>query len=87
MRIYPVEENPIGSAVSEIIRTDSQTHKQTFCYFSIRIIILYSEITLYNQLDMIKKNTQKLQILVHLKNVRKEMSDSFFKNLNLHPVF
>ena len=32
MKSYPVKENPIGSAVSEILRyrhTDTQTHRHT----------------------------------------------------------
>ena len=40
MRIYPVKENPIGSAVSEILwyrHTDRHTDRQTSCYFNIRI--------------------------------------------------
>jgi len=40
MRSYPVMESPIGAAVSEILRytqTDTQTNKQTSCYFNIRI--------------------------------------------------
>ena len=44
MRSYPVKESPIGSAVSEILRytqTDTQTNKQTSCYFIIRIIALF----------------------------------------------
>ena len=37
MRSYPVKENPIGSAVSEILQY-KQTHiTQTSCYFSIGI--------------------------------------------------
>ena len=34
MRSYPVKENPIGSAVSEILWY-KHTDKQTSCYFSI----------------------------------------------------
>ena len=40
---YPVRENPIGSAVIEILRyrqKGTQTDKQTSCYFIIRIIII-----------------------------------------------
>ena len=40
MRSYPVKENPFGSAVSESLRykhTDTQTNRQTSCYYSIRI--------------------------------------------------
>ena len=36
MRSYPVKENPIGSAVSEILRY-RHTDTQTSCYFSKRI--------------------------------------------------
>ena len=38
MKIYPVKENPIGSAVSEILRykhTNTQTHRQP------NILLLY----------------------------------------------
>ena len=44
MKSYPVKENLIGSAVSEILwykHTDTQIDKQTSCYFSIRIIYIY----------------------------------------------
>ena len=44
MRSYPVKENPIGSAVSKILRykhTNTQRDKQTSCYFSIRIYCLF----------------------------------------------
>ena len=37
MRSYPVKENQIGSAVSEILRY-KHTDKQTSCYFIIRIV-------------------------------------------------
>ncbi len=36
MKRDPVNENPIGSAVSNF-GTDRQTNKQTSCYFIIRI--------------------------------------------------
>ena len=36
MRIYPVKENPINLAVSEILWY-KHTDKETSCYFSIRI--------------------------------------------------
>ena len=36
MRTYPVKENQIGSAVSEILLY-RHTDKHTFCYFIIRI--------------------------------------------------
>ena len=44
MSSYPVKENPIVSAVSEILRykhTDkhTDTHTQTSCYFIIRIAL------------------------------------------------
>ena len=40
--LYPIKENPIGSAVSEILRykhTHKHTDKQTYCYFIRRIYI------------------------------------------------
>ena len=42
MRWYPVKENPIGSAVSEILwyrQIDTHTNRQTSLYFIIRIDI------------------------------------------------
>ncbi len=39
MRSYPVKENPIGSAISEILlynHTNTLTNRQASCYFSIR---------------------------------------------------
>ena len=45
MRSYPVKENPIGSAVSEILRY-RYTDKHTSCYFIVRIW-LYKKIIIY----------------------------------------
>ena len=40
MRSYLVEENPIGSAVSVVIRYKQTEDKHTSCYFIIRIIVV-----------------------------------------------
>ena len=38
MKSYPIKENPIGSAVSEILRY-RQTDRQISCYYIIRIFM------------------------------------------------
>ena len=62
MGSYPVKENPIGSAISEIIRhkkTDIQTNTHPVLYYKDKIIIMYYVMDLILNAWLIFKKTRK----------------------------
>ena len=64
MRSYPVKENPINSAVSEILRY-RHTNTQTSRYFSIRIRGVLSFITFWYKKISDQTNQQKKCVEKH----------------------
>ena len=76
MRSYLVKKNPIGSAVSEILwykHTNTQTDKQTSCYFSIRINSLFNVTSLPELIPSAKLDVryhQEMATVFHVTSVR-----------------